>query len=154
MIRYDAKLKDSSRALRAHLTDSEQLLWSRLRRKQILGVQFYRQKPLGHFVVDFYAPSARLVIEVDGSQHFTAEQKAYDQQRTTYLRSQGLRVLRFTNHEVLQETEAVAEAIYRAVLEAKNPPRVAPPPLIKGAIPSSPVTKEKDPFPPLPKASS
>lgn len=134
MLHYNPKLKHPARTLRAHLTDSEQLLWSRLRRKQLLGVQFYRQKPLGHYIVDFYAPSIRLVIEVDGSQHFAVEQAAYDKQRTAYLESQGLRVLRFTNHEVLQETEAVVEAIYEAVMEAKNPPRVAPPPLRKGAF--------------------
>ncbi|MBI3247538.1 MAG: DUF559 domain-containing protein [Deltaproteobacteria bacterium] len=142
MIRYDAKLKDSSRALRTHLTDSEQLLWSRLRRKQLLGVQFYRQKPLDRFIVDFYAPRVRLVVEVDGSQHFGAEQVEYDSQRTAVLESQGLRILRFTNLEVLQETEAVVEAIYGAVLEAKNPPRFALPPLQKGACGSPPLTKE------------
>ncbi|HXG19634.1 MAG TPA: endonuclease domain-containing protein [Methylomirabilota bacterium] len=164
MIRYDAKLKDSSRALRTHLTDSEQLLWSQLRRKQLLGVQFYRQKPLDRFIVDFYAPSVRLVVEVDGSQHFVAEQVEYDSQRTTVLESQGLQVLRFTNHEVLQETEAVVEAIYRAVLEAKNPPRFAPPPLQKGAFKpfpfgkkvseSSPSDKEISESPPLKKERS
>jgi very-short-patch-repair endonuclease len=132
MLHYNLKLKHPARALRIHLTDSEQLLWSRLRRKQMLGVQFYRQKLLGHYIVDFYAPSVGLVVEVDGSQHFTAEQKAYDQQRTAYLRGQGLRVLRFTNHEVLQETEAVAEAIYGAVMEAKNPPALRTAPFAKG----------------------
>lgn len=132
MIRYNTKLKHPARTLRAHLTDSEQLLWSRLRRKQLLGVQFYRQKPLGHYIVDFYAPSVGLIVEVDGSQHFEAEQEAYDQQRTAYLREQGLHVLRFTNHEVLQETETVVEAIYGAVLEAKNPPALCAAPFGKG----------------------
>jgi very-short-patch-repair endonuclease len=121
MLRYNSKLKEPARTLRTHLTDSEQLLWSRLRRKQILGVRFYRQKPLGRYIVDFYAASARLVVELDGSQHFTAEHQAYDQRRTAYLSSQGLRVLRFTNLEVLQETEAVVEKIHEAVMEMKNP---------------------------------
>jgi very-short-patch-repair endonuclease len=93
-------------------------------------VQFYRQKPLGRYIVDFYAPSVRLVVEVDGSQHFAVEQTAYDSQRTAYLESQGLRVLRFTNLEVLQETKSVVEAIYEAVLKAKNSPLI--PPLPKG----------------------
>jgi very-short-patch-repair endonuclease len=130
MLHYNPKLKNAARVLRTHLTDSEQMLWSRLRRKQLLGVQFYRQKPLGHYVVDFYAPSVGLVVEVDGSQHFEAEQEAYDLQRTADLQSQGLRVLRFTNLEVLQETEAVVETIYEAVLKARNPPLI--PPLPKG----------------------
>src|SRR5262245_1476473 len=121
MLRYNAKLKELARTLRTHLTDSEQLLWSRLRRKQLLEVQFYRQKPLGPYIVDFYAPEAQLVIEVDGSQHLVGEEAEYDSQRTAYLESQGLRTLRFTNLEVLQETEAVVEEIYRAVQEAKSP---------------------------------
>ena len=86
--------------------------------KQILGVPFYRQRPLGQYIVDFYAPSAQLVVEVDGAQHFEAVQAEQDQQRTAYLEHQGLRVLRFTNLEVLQELEAVVEQIYRAVEEA------------------------------------
>jgi very-short-patch-repair endonuclease len=103
--------------LRTHATDSEQLLWSRLRRKQILGVQFYRQKPLGEYIVDFYAPSVRLVVEVDGSQHLETMQMAHDAQRTAYLVSEGLKVLRFTSHEVICELESVIEEIYRIVRE-------------------------------------
>jgi very-short-patch-repair endonuclease len=79
MHRYNLKLKSMARTLRTNLTDSEQLLWARLRRKQILSVQFYRQKPLGEYIVDFYAPSARLVVEVDGAQHLEAAQVKYDQ---------------------------------------------------------------------------
>jgi very-short-patch-repair endonuclease len=73
MLRYDNHLKDTSRLLRKNMTDSERLLWSRLRRKQIAGMQFYRQKPIGKYIVDFYAPKAKLVIEVDGSQHMESE---------------------------------------------------------------------------------
>jgi very-short-patch-repair endonuclease len=141
MLRYNAKLKEPARILRTHLTDSEQMLWSRLRRKQLLGVQFYRQKPLGQYIVDFYAPSIRLVVEVDGSQHFAVEQAAYDSQRTAYLESQGLRVLRFTNLEVLQETEAVVETIYEAVLKTKNPPALCAAPFRKGGVSIPPFSK-------------
>ncbi len=122
MLRYNPKLKYPARTLRTNLTDSEQLLWSRLRRKQLLGVQFCRQKPLGNYIVDFYAPRARLVVEVDGAQHLEVPQVNHDQRRTSYLECQGLRVLRFTNLEVLQELETVVEEIYRAVLGAVNPP--------------------------------
>jgi very-short-patch-repair endonuclease len=69
MLKYNPRLKAKARGLRSALTDAEQRLWNRLRRKQILGVQFYRQKPIGNYIVDFYAPAARLVIEVDGAQH-------------------------------------------------------------------------------------
>ena len=122
MLRYNPKLKSMARTLRTNLTDSEQRLWARLHRKQILGVQFYRQKPLGKYIVDFYAPSVRLVVEVDGAQHLEAAQVKYDQQRTAYLERQGLRVLRFNDLEVLQELEAVVEEICRAVQGTGNPP--------------------------------
>ncbi|OGQ65378.1 MAG: hypothetical protein A3F89_07175, partial [Deltaproteobacteria bacterium RIFCSPLOWO2_12_FULL_50_11] len=69
MLLYRRDLKQRARHLRNHMTESERLLWSRLRKKQILGVQFYRQKPMGDYIVDFYAPKVKLVIEVDGSQH-------------------------------------------------------------------------------------
>jgi very-short-patch-repair endonuclease len=67
MLKYDADLKDPARLLRTHLTDSEKALWFHLRRKQLLGVQFFRQKPTGNYIVDFFAPRAKLVVEVDGS---------------------------------------------------------------------------------------
>ena len=76
------------------MTDSERALWERLRRKQVLAVQFYRQKPIGNYIVDFYAPKAKIVVEVDGSQHMESEQAARDLQRDAFLASQGLRVLR------------------------------------------------------------
>ncbi len=107
------------------MTDAEKYLWSRLRGNQILGVQFYRQKPIGSYVVDFFGPAAKLVIEVDGSQHFEEVPQHYDQVRTDYLKRSGLRVLRFDNRQVLLETEAVLERIFdivRQQLGDKNPP--------------------------------
>lgn len=70
---YNKNLKQASRDLRNNMTDAEKLLWSRLRNKQILGLQFYRQKTLLNYIVDFYCPAANLVIECDGSQHFIKE---------------------------------------------------------------------------------
>jgi very-short-patch-repair endonuclease len=128
MLPYDPRLKGKARSLRAKLTDAEQRLWARLRRKQILGVQFYRQKPIGNYIADFFAPAVRLVVEVDGSQHFDPPQAEHDRRRTAYLKRQGLRVLRFTDRQVLLELDCVAEAIFRAV-EDRNPPY---PPFSKG----------------------
>jgi len=121
MLPYDPRLKGKARSLRAKLTDAEQHLWARLRRKQILGVQFYRQKPIGDYIADFYGPAVRLVVEVDGSQHFDPQQVEHDRRRTAYLKRQGLRVLRFTDRQVLLELDSVAEEIFRAV-EDRNPP--------------------------------
>ena len=126
MIRYDPKLKKNSRSLRTDMTEAEQALWQRIRHKQIQGVQFYRQKPLFAFVVDFYCPAAKLVIELDGSQHFAEEHQGKDQERDAALAGSGLRVLRFDNRQILLETEAVLEVIDTAVKERtgvnRNPP--------------------------------
>jgi len=91
--------------------DAEILLWSKLRRKQIYGLQFYRQKPLGNFIVDFYCPAARLVIEIDGGQHYTEEGKAQDSRRNAYLNDIGLSVLRFSNLDVLGNMDGVITEI-------------------------------------------
>lgn len=112
---YNKNLKLPSRDLRNNMTDAEQLLWQKLRRKQILGLQFYRQKPLLNFIVDFYCPAANLVIECDGGQHFTDEGLDADSVRDEALAQLGLRVLRFDNKQVLAETDAVVEQIYCVV---------------------------------------
>ena len=109
---YEGKLKDFSRELRTHMTDAEKVLWMKLRRKQLKGYQFYRQKIIGDYIVDFYCPGARLVIEVDGGQHYGPEEMAKDRVRDQYLREQGLNVLRFSDRDVLIERESVLEKIY------------------------------------------
>ncbi|MCX7184625.1 MAG: endonuclease domain-containing protein [Nitrosospira sp.] len=111
MERYNSKLKGLSRTLRTNLTDAEQVLWQHIRRKQIQGMQFYRQKPLLAFIVDFYCPAAKLVIELDGSQHYDEEQQTKDQARDDTLAESGLQVLRFDNRQVLLETDAVLAVI-------------------------------------------
>ncbi len=122
MLKCDPALKSRSRALRHDSTFYEQRLWWRIRRKQLLGVQFYRQKPLGSYIVDFYAPRARLVVEIDGSQHFEPDQESADRTRAAFLEGRGLRVLRFDNGEIFENLESVVEKIYPAVKVALNPP--------------------------------
>ena len=117
MHKYNPRLKSRARSLRTNLTNAEQRLWSRLRRKQILGVQFYRQKAVGSYIVDFYAHAARLAVEVDGAHHFDTAQMRYDKQRSGYLEELGLKVLRFDDRQVLLELEHVMEEIFRAVNE-------------------------------------
>ena len=120
MLEYNVALKEPSRNLRSNMTEAERLLWVRLRRKQLQGMQFYRQKPIGNFIVDFYAPAAALVIEVDGSQHLEAEHRVQDELRDEFLAEGGLTVLRFDNRQVLCETDAVVEQILTWMNE--NPP--------------------------------
>jgi very-short-patch-repair endonuclease len=109
---YEGKLKDFSRELRTHMTDAEKALWMKLRRKQLKGYQFYRQMIVGDYIVDFYCPGARLIIEVDGGQHYGPEEMAKDRVRDGYLRKRGFEVLRFSDREVLAERESVLEKIY------------------------------------------
>ena len=120
MLPYNQNLKGKARELRKKMTDSEKALWSRLRGKQLLGVQYYRQKPIGDYIVDFYAPEANLVIEVDGSQHFTGDHVESDKQRDQSLAGLGLKVLRFNSREVLTNTEEVVEVIYRTMEASLN----------------------------------
>ncbi|MGD0947397.1 MAG: DUF559 domain-containing protein [Candidatus Binatia bacterium] len=120
MLKYEARLKEPARLLRNQPTDSERRLWSRVRRRQILDLQFYRQKPIGSYIVDFYAPAVGLVVEVDGAQHFEPIQTSNDRARTGFLESHGLRVLRFTNTEVLKNLDTVLQAIYVAVADARE----------------------------------
>jgi very-short-patch-repair endonuclease len=119
---YNLNLKTPSRKLRTNMTDAEQVLWRHLRRKQIYNVQFYRQKPILSFIVDFYSAAAKLVIELDGSQHYEESHQADDQLRDTALVQLGLKVLRFDNRQVLTETAAVLEVIHEEVRVRMNPP--------------------------------
>ena len=112
---YRKILKEPARSLRTSMTDAEHVLWHRIRRKQIQNAQFYRQKPLRSFIVDFYCPAAKLVVELDGSQHFETGHQAEDRARDAALAGSGLRVLRFDNRQVLLETDAVLAAIDEAV---------------------------------------
>src|SRR4051812_17997266 len=98
-------------ALRKEMTDAEKVLWNFLRRKNVSGYTFRRQHPLGQFIADFYCHKAQLVIEVDGGIHHSESQKEYDENRTYLINELGLNVIRFSNDEVLKETEKVIEKI-------------------------------------------
>jgi very-short-patch-repair endonuclease len=109
--RYDRKLKKPSRQLRNKSTEAEILLWSIIRFRQLKDLLFYRQKPLGGYIVDFYCPKAKLVLEVDGAQHYKKDALEYDRIRDEYLGNLGLTVLRFTNLDVIDNIEGVIEVI-------------------------------------------
>jgi very-short-patch-repair endonuclease len=111
MLPYDRRLRERSQELRKDMTAAERLLWSKIRMKQVKGRWFYRQKPVGEYIADFYCPAAKLVVEVDGGQHFTDETMEYDRVRSEHMAGLGLRVLRFTNTEVLENMKGVLEKI-------------------------------------------
>lgn len=110
-VRADAK--DKARALRAQMNDAETLMWQQLRGRRFQGFKFRRQRPLGPYILDFVCLEAGLVIEIDGGQH--AEQLAYDQARTALIESHQLTVIRFWNHEVMNDTAAVLENIWQTL---------------------------------------
>ena len=118
---YDKKLTALARQNRSNPTQAERTIWREiLRKRQFACFKFLRQKPIGGYIVDFYCAELRLVLEIDGESH--AETAEYDAERTTFLNSLGLRVLRYTNDEVLKNLEGVYEDLMRQLLleEAKQ----------------------------------
>jgi very-short-patch-repair endonuclease len=96
--------------LRQNQTEAEAKLWSRLRAHRMAGVQFRRQHAIGNYIVDFCSPRRKLIIELDGSQHL--DQADYDVERTKHLEAKGYRVLRFWNHDVMNNIDAVLNTIW------------------------------------------
>ena len=121
MYKYNGTLKKYARKLRSNMTDAEKLLWSRIRRKQLKGFQFYRQMRIGCYIVDFFCPKASLIIEVDGGQHFLKSGQRKDKIRDSYLDDLGPKVLRFNDKEVLRELDGVVQIIYENTLVRKCP---------------------------------
>ena len=103
------------RALRGLATDAERLLWRQLRMRQFFGLKFRRQHSIGPYIVDFYCADHRLAVELDGGQHFTVEGQAYDRRRIEYLAAHGVRVLRFTNSELFENSDGVLEMLRQSV---------------------------------------
>ena len=117
--KHNKKLTPVAKKLRKNMTKEERRLWYDFLRGY--PVRFLRQKVIGDYVVDFYCASAKLVVELDGSQHYEADGAAKDKVRTEFLQTFDLRVLRFGNHDVLQNFEGVCTAIDKAVQEALLP---------------------------------
>jgi len=102
-----------ARQMRSDSTDAEKRLWKLLRNRRIAGFKFRRQVPLCRYILDFYCQDAKLAIEADGGQHDEPANAEHDARRTQYLQSQGIRVLRFWDTDILKNTDAIAEKIYR-----------------------------------------
>ena len=118
-ITYRRGLTTRARVLRRDPTPAEKRLWYEFLRD--LPRKFTRQKPLGHYVADFYCSSRRLVIELDGHSHYTEAAQRYDERRTASLELQGLRIARFTNTEVLQDFESVCRVVLTMLNEEPKP---------------------------------
>jgi very-short-patch-repair endonuclease len=133
---YDPKLIESARELRENQTPAERKFWFGFLRD--FRCRMLRQRPIGPYIVDFYCAQLKIVIEVDGNSHYSDEAVVYDQKRTEFLQGLGLRVLRFTNSDVLKNFDEVCKAIERFTEESPQPPlqkggKESPqPPLEKG----------------------
>jgi very-short-patch-repair endonuclease len=103
---------------------AEQLLWNRLRARQVEGCKFRRQYGIAAFVVDFYVPELKLAIEIDGDSHVGDDAQIYDVERQVFLEAKGTRFLRFTNQQVYENLDAVIERIAGVVGELREEPIV------------------------------
>ena len=122
-------LKDYRRDLRNNLTSAEATLWKLIKSKQMEGRKFRRQHSVGNYIVDFYYPSEKLAIELDGDGHFTQAGYVQDQEKEEFLSNHGIRLLRFENNEVFEATEAVLELIKKEFKKSTTPypkPRIPP----------------------------
>jgi very-short-patch-repair endonuclease len=117
---YNQNLKAFSRKLRNHSTLGEILLWKQLRAGAMSGYTFNRQKPLGHYIVDFYCKPLNLVIEVDGGYHFEEEQKIKDEERQRILEELSLDFLRFQDEEIRKDMPQVLHTIRTYIVELKE----------------------------------
>lgn len=114
MLERNKNLVSLAKSMRKDMTPHENRLWFQFLRKYPIRV--YRQKIVGSYIVDFYCDKAKLVIEVDGSQHYEPDEKEKDQKRTDYLESLGIHVIRFSNREIDREFRGVCEMIHNTVV--------------------------------------
>lgn len=104
-------VKKLAKELRKSMTPAEVILWKRLRNRNLKGYKFHRQYPIGRYIADFYCDEIKLAIEVDGEIHIESERKEYDLIRQSEIESRRIRVIRFNNDEVLNNTENVIQSI-------------------------------------------
>lgn len=105
--------------MRRTMTEAELALWLWLRKPGIAGLRFRRQVPIGPYIVDFFCPQRRLVVEVDGGQHASDEDAAHDRARDAWLSAQGYRVIRVWNNDVMENIDGVCAAITEAAKECE-----------------------------------
>ncbi|GEM_PF-334045 len=117
---YNPKLKEAARRLRKNLTPAEKKIWYGYFRDFEYPV--LRQRPIDNYIVDFYCPEYRIIVEIDGDSHFTDDGKGYDEERTKILEQYGLRIIRFINEDVLQNLESVVYRIEEAIKYLRNKP--------------------------------
>jgi very-short-patch-repair endonuclease len=119
-LRNDPTLKQRRRELRRNQSDAERALWAKVRNKQFFGMKFFRQYSMGPYILDFYCPTVKLAVELDGGQHSQSDNREHDAARSDYLKAHGIDVMRFWNNEVLLEIQSVLSKLALKV----TPPRL------------------------------
>lgn len=118
---YNEKILESRRRdLRVKQTEAEKILWQKLRSRQINGFKFFRQYSIGKYIADFYCSELRLVIELDGSQHYEENVFEYDKIREEFMKSLDIKTIRFNNLDVFKSLDEVMERVYFEVRKSSN----------------------------------
>jgi len=119
-MKLDPQLLEFAKTMRHNATDAENLMWKILRAKRFMNLKFRRQHVIAPYILDFYCHELGLVIELDGSQHGTDDGVEYDAERTQFLETLGLTVVRYWNHDVLGWTDVVLEDLWQVCFELKS----------------------------------
>ena len=118
---YNEKILESRRRdLRVKQTEAEKILWQKLRNRQINGFKFFRQCSIGKYIADFYCSELRLVIELDGSQHYEENSLEYDKIREEFMKNLDIKTIRFNNLDVFKSLDEVMERVYFEVRKSSN----------------------------------
>jgi very-short-patch-repair endonuclease len=120
-LRNDPVLKQRRRELRRNQSDAERALWAKLRSRQLLGMKFFRQYSIGPYILDFYCPTVKLAVELDGGQHNQSDNKEHDASRSDFLKAQGIDVMRFWDNEVLFDIQSVLSTLALKVTPLQPP---------------------------------
>ena len=118
----DRRLRDRRRELRKNMTDSEILLWDRLRMRKVKGFKFLRQYSVGPYIMDFFCVELRLGVEVDGRFHGSTENIEYDLKRTVFLKEHGVELIRFWNDDILYDVDSVVMRLKQKIASIDNSP--------------------------------
>lgn len=121
-MKADHITRERARRMRREMTRAETILWTRLRRRQLMGFLFRRQLPIGSYIADFACPAAKLVVEVDGATHSTPEELAHDERRRVFIEGEGWTILRVWNDDVFRNETGVVETVMRHLEDAPPPP--------------------------------
>lgn len=120
-MKLDPKLLEFAKTMRTNATEAESLMWQILRAKRFMNLKFRRQHVIAPYIVDFYCHELGLVIELDGGQHAKTDAIEYDAERTKFLEALDFKVIRYWNHDVLRNTEAVLGDLWNICCELSNP---------------------------------